>query len=115
MNINSLIFSMFKCVLLTIIIEIILGLIFGIKNKKGIITIIGVNILTNPIVVFIYSLITKSSVRIIVLTVMEIIVVLVEGLIYKRKLLNKKISPFLLSSILNLCSYLFGTFIIKYI
>ena len=51
MSINELPMIMIRCLLLTIIIEIIVGLILGIRNKKDIINIILVNIVTNPIVV----------------------------------------------------------------
>ena len=51
MIINDLPIIMVKCLLCTIIIEVIVGLIIGIRDKKYIINITLVNVLTNPVVV----------------------------------------------------------------
>lgn len=101
-----------RCLLLTIVIEVIIGLILKIRNKKDIVMIILINVITNPIAVFIYSRIINDELRTIILLIIEIIVVLVEGTFYRKVLNYKKIPPYLLSSILNLCSYLIGTIII---
>ena len=115
MNTTDILFIMGRCLLLTIVIEIIISLILGVRNKKDLLMITLINICTNPIVVFIYSKIIKDNLRTIVLLILEIMVVLIEGAFYKKTLKFKRIPPYLLSSILNLCSYLIGTIILIYI
>ena len=68
-----------------------------------------VNCLTNPIAVTILFFLTRSSVgtvteQVIVLFI-EAVVVVTEGMIYKRRLSEQKRNPFLLSFILNAASY----------
>ena len=102
---------MIECLLSTIIIECIIGYIIGIRNKKDILNITLVNIMTNPIVVSfpVYLMIRYSiGVRNISLLILEILAVLVEGFTYSKVLKYKKINPFIISLILNLGSYLIG-------
>lgn len=117
MLINDLPLIMLRCLILTIIIEVIIGLILKIKNKKDILNIILANIITNPIVVSIpvyinikFGLLERN----ICLIILEIITLFVEGFIYKKVLNYKKINPYLISLILNMSSYLIGE-IINYI
>ncbi len=102
------------CLLSTIIVEVIVSLLLKVRDKKDILNIILVNIMTNPLLVSItvyinifYGLKYKN----IIIYPLEILVVLVEGLVYKRYLKYKKINPYLLSFILNISSYLIGLFI----
>lgn len=114
MSIDNFPLIMIRCLLLTIAIETIVGLILGIRNKKDIFNIVLVNIVTNPIVVSIPILIYMYfgyKYEIISLYVLEVITVLVEGLIYYKVLKYKKINSFLLSLLLNLSSYLIGELI----
>ena len=105
---------MIRCLVLTIIIELVLALILGVRDKKDIINVILVNIITNPIVVLVPILIylkfgnyySKLS-----LFILEILTVIVEGLIYKKVLKYKKINWFLLSLLLNISSFLIGELI----
>ena len=117
MLINDLPLIMLRCLILTIIIEVIIGLILKIKNKKDILNIILANIITNPIVVSIpvyinikFGLLERN----ICLIILEILTLFVEGFIYKKVLNYKKINPYLISLILNMSSYLIGE-IINYI
>ena len=117
MIINDLPKIMMRCLLLTIIFELIISIIIGVRDKKDILNIILVNILTNPLVVTIpvyfnikYGLFERN----IALYTLEIITVVTEGYIYKKVLNFKKINPFVISLILNLSSYLIGE-IINYI
>lgn len=102
----------------TLIIEISIGVLIGIKDKKDIINITLVNILTNPILnslcymVYFYKGIYYYKISIIFL---EIIVFIVEGLIYKKYLNYKKLNPFILSLILNVSSYGIGLIINNFI
>ncbi|MBR6133677.1 MAG: hypothetical protein IKQ29_03040 [Bacilli bacterium] len=114
MIINKLPFIMLKCLICTIIIEIVIALILKIKAKKDLINILLVNILTNPIVVSIPVLILFRYGKYysnITLYILEIITVITEGFIYKKVLKYKKINPYLISLILNLGSYLIGEII----
>ena len=111
MNINDLPIIMIKCLLCTIIIELVLSLILGIRTKKDILNIILVNIATNPIVVsvpILFLIKYNSNMRIISLYILEIFTVLVEGFIYKKVLNYKKINPYLFSLLLNCGSYFIG-------
>ena len=107
---------MIKCLLCTIIIEVLLALILKVKNKKDILNIILVNCITNPIVVVVpilTYLYYGYQMEIITLIFLEILTVIVEGLIYKKVLNFKKINPYLLSVILNISSYTIGEILNK--
>lgn len=107
--------TMLKCLIMTIIIELLIALILKIYNKKDIINIILVNILTNPIVSsipYIISLFYGYKYYKLTLILLEIWAFVIEALIYKKYLNNKKINPFILSIILNLSSYLIGLIIL---
>lgn len=114
MSLNSLPLLLIRCLLLTIIIELIIALILGIRDKKDIINIILVNIITNPVVVMSQTLLYIKfgyNIEMIGIAILEVLVVLVEGLIYKKVLNYKKINPILLSLILNALSFLIGELI----
>lgn len=116
MKINELPFIMIKCLILTIIIELVIGIIIGIRNKKDIANIILVNVFTNPLVtsipIFMY-IFFGYYLEIIFLILLEIFALLSEGYIYKKVLIYNKINPFLISLILNLSSYGLGLLINK--
>lgn len=114
MSLNSLPLLLIRCLLLTVIIELIIALILGVRNKKDIINIILVNVITNPIVVMSQTLLYIKfgyNIEMIGIAILEVLVVLVEGLIYKKVLNYKKINPILLSLILNALSFLIGELI----
>ncbi len=116
MNILNLPHYIIRCLLCTIIIELIIALILKVKNKKDILNIILINIVTNPLVVTIptYMLVKYNyNTSIISLIILEILTLLVEGYTYLKVLEYKKINPFLLSLILNTSSYLLGEVINK--
>ena len=115
MNLNDLPKYMLICLLLTIIFEIVIGLIIGIRDKKDILNIVLVNMLTNPLVTsiptalvfFVSTLVSNIS-----LVILEILAVVIEGFIYKRVLKYKRINPYLVSLILNIGSYLLGLIVL---
>lgn len=117
MIINDLPFIMINCLFFTIVIEIIFAIILKVKDKKDILNIFLVNVMTNPIVV---SLPVFVNIRFglfernITVIILEILTVFIEGKIFSKYLKFKKINPYILSLILNLCSYIIGD-IIKYI
>lgn len=117
MIINDLPFIMLRCLILTIIIELLVAIAIKIKNKRDLLNVVLVNILTNPIVVTIsvyfnykHGLLERN----IVLVILEIVTIIGEGYIYKKTLNYKKINPFLIAIILNGASYLIGE-VINYV
>lgn len=114
MLITDLPLIMVRCLVGTIIIEIIIGIIIGIRDKKDILNIGLVNIFTNPLVSSIPVLIYINcgyTLEIISLVILEIFAFVSEGFIYSKVLKFKKINPFLISLILNLSSYIIGVII----
>ena len=108
--IYSLVISLF----LTILIELCLSLILGVRAKNDLLVIILVNICTNPIVVYIANiikLINNNILFLITIVTLEIIVVFVEFGLYNKFLYNYKKSKFILSFINNISSYMIGIII----
>ncbi|CDA60755.1 putative uncharacterized protein [Clostridium sp. CAG:524] len=110
MNINELPLIMLICLISTIVIEHIMSLLLGIRNKKDILNVILVNIMTNPLVVSILMYITYNRLfnTTISIIILEILVILTEGFAYKKVLTFDKINPYVLSLILNISSYFIG-------
>lgn len=110
MNINELPLIMLICLSSTIMIELIMSLLLGIRNKKDILNVILVNIMTNPLVVSILMYITYNRLfnTTISIIILEILVILTEGFTYKKILTFDKINPYVLSLILNISSYFIG-------
>ena len=117
MRINDLPFIMIRSLVLTLIIELIVALIIKVRDKKDLINVILVNLLTNPIVVslpiLIYINYLGNSQRI-SLIILEVLTLFVEGFVYSKVLNYKKTNPYLISLILNCSSYFLGE-IINYI
>ncbi len=110
----SLIISLF----LTIIIELTISFIIGIRNKEDIEVIVWANILTNPIVVYLANclkLLNNNLIYNILIIIMEIVVIIVEFIIYKKYLIFKEKTPIFISSINNIISYSLGIIISKII
>jgi len=98
----------------TILIELCVALLLRIKNKKDIINIILVNVVTNPIVVlfpYIVGLHHGNTYRYITLLSLEIMAIIFEGFIYNKFLKYNKLNSYILSLILNIASYILGIFI----
>jgi len=110
MNINEFPLIMLICLSSTIVIELIMSLLLGIRNKKDILNVILVNIMTNPLVVSILMYITYNRLfnTTISIIILEILVILTEGFTYKKVLTFDKINPYVLSLILNISSYFIG-------
>lgn len=106
--------SLIISLILTIFIELLIAILIGIRKKNDIITIIAVNTLTNPIVVFTANLLNNFKIVLLywsVVIIMEFIVIFIEGKIYEKILKYKKISGFRLSFINNAISFGFGLII----
>lgn len=112
--INDLPMIMLKCLICTILIEFVGSIIIGVRNKKDLINIILVNIMTNPLVTSIpvyFNIRYGIFERNIALGILEILTLVVEGFIYKKYLEFKKINPYMLSLILNSLSFFIGELI----
>lgn len=106
--------SLIISLVLTIIIELSISLILGIKTYNDIRTIILVNICTNPIVVYIaniINLLNNNWIYILVVIILEMIVVIVEFKLYNKYLKDYSKSKFIFSLVNNISSYMIGVLI----
>ena len=98
---ESLVISLF----LTLIIEISLAAIAKIKDEKNLTTVLWVNVLTNPVVVFTANMISmifdNYFITRAVIYFLEIMVVIVEGYLFKKYLKDAKMNPYLFALYLN--------------
>lgn len=104
-------FIMIRCLLMTLLIECGIACLAGVRQKNDIIIILLVNVLTNPLVVssmVAVNFFFGSRVSGVYEYIIEAIVLIAEGLIYRKTLDNKKLNPFILSLLLNAASYLSG-------
>ena len=97
---------------ITIIIETLLAYLLKIREKEDLLNIVIINFITNVALnIFIIINTTLFNKLIINILLLEILIIVVEGIFYKKKLSYKKINPFLISLILNTVSYLFSIII----
>lgn len=109
-------YVMLLCLTVTIIIELIFALILKIHDKTDLINVVLVNILTNPLLVstlYLVFLEYGEFAKIVFEIIIEIVILAVEGTIYKRYLKYNKINPYLISLILNISSYFIGGIVIN--
>lgn len=114
--INIIIFYTIRSLICTIIIETIIGIILGIRNKKDILLLILANTFTNLIVTsvsFTFNYFYGITIRNISLVILELFALFAEAILYKKYFINKKINPYTLSLILNISSYSIGLIINK--
>ena len=112
------IFNLIISLCLTIIIELIISLLIGIRNQEDIKVVIWANILTNPVVVYLaicIKLLNDDLIYNSMVIIMEIIVVIVECSIYKKYFEFKEKSPIVISSINNIISFSLGIIISKFV
>ena len=105
--------SLVKSLFYTLVIELIVAIIIGIRDKNDIKVVICANVCTNPIVVFIANIVYSlgiAQIYIFTILILEISVLFVEEFIYKKYLKYNNISPFAISFVCNVIS--FGTGII---
>ncbi len=112
MEIINIFIRMLWSLLLTIIIELLLALLIGIRKNNDILNIIIINCITNPIINYIMMVIvylfSNSAIVYLCLFFFEIIVMYVEYKFYRNKLKFRKIDPLLLSALLNFSSLILG-------
>ena len=97
------------CLLGTLLIEVSLALMLGVRGWDNVEKVILINILTNPVLVTILFLLNRIQADITAIYILqfflEIAVVILEGMYYKRRLRKMRMNPFLLSAVLNAVSY----------
>lgn len=96
---------------LTVLIECPIGFALGMRKPGDVANMFLINAVTNPIVVytsFVCSLLLGRTGAIAVLAALEVGALVSEGLFYRKVNGKKKINPFLLSLILNGCSFAAG-------
>lgn len=102
--------SILQSLILTLLIELTISLVLGIRGKDLLkITIINIltNVPLNILVSLLYPLMNNNIVFYVIIPVLEVFIVLIEGLFFKK--LNKSIiGPFKLSLLLNGFSYSFS-------
>ncbi len=81
----ELLYSMGLSLILTLVLELCFGYLCRIRDKKDIVLLVLVNIITNPLVVMSYYMIVHYSHinRIAVVMVLELMAILTEGYYYK--------------------------------
>ena len=99
--------SLIVSLVLTLLIELgVLGLL-GVRTKHDLLVALCANVLTNPIVVLVANLLFEfyPSRAWLGIALLEVGAVLTEGFIYRRHLIFKKINPWTLSLLANVISF----------
>ena len=98
--------SLIVSLILTLMIETAFFFLVGKRNKKDLLLLVLVNILTNPAVVFLYwmAMLHTNLNRIIVIMHLELFAILTEGAYYKKYGQDFK-RPYLFSIAANVFSY----------
>lgn len=92
----------------TLFIELIISIFCGINEKNNLLCIFLINLFTNPITELINLLIISSRFHYPIILFIEILVIFIEFILYKKFLKVKKINLLYLSIINNVCSYIIG-------
>ncbi len=97
---------------LTIIIELGIALLLGIKEKSDIFNLIVINCITNPILNYIMMIVTYLTSNNIIIyflfSLFEVVVIYLEYRFYRKKILFKKLDLLVLSTVLNISSIILG-------
>lgn len=115
MILNRVLYNLIICLVLTVIIEAAFAFILKYRSGYEQLIILLSNVFTNLIlnsIITVVNFYLPQKFYYFFVIPLEILVVITEGIIY-MKTLKKKLNPFLLSFILNACSYFIGTVIIK--
>lgn len=109
--------SLLYAATLTVLIETgISFFLFNIKDKKDLLNIALINVLTNIIlntICICCIVFFGTSTKYVVLLIMEILVIVFEGLFYSYFIRYLPLNPSLFSIVLNVSSYLLGEIISK--
>ena len=98
------------CLILTITVELIVAKSLGVKDNQALLIVVAAQVFTNPIAVFITSALVDVVANDVqywaCVIVVELVVIAVEGLIYKVKRVSN--TPWTLSILSNLASVSVG-------
>lgn len=98
------------CLILTITVELIVAKSLGVKDNHALLIVVAAQVLTNPIAVFITSALVDVVANDVqywaCVIIVELVVIAVEGLIYKLKGVSR--APWRLSILANLASVSVG-------
>ena len=101
------------CLILTITVELIVAKSLGVKDNQALLIIVAAQVLTNPIAVFITSALVDVVANDVqywaCVIIVELVVIAIEGLIYKLKKVSD--APWTLSILSNLASVSVGILI----
>ena len=107
------IFSLIISFAVTVVVEIVVGLLLGLRDRHSLLMIFLVNVVTNPIVVFLLNveyLYGLPLSRLSLTILLEITAFLTEALLYRYALKGGR-NPYFLALVLNAASYLMGVVI----
>lgn len=110
MRINHIPLIMLYCLGSTIVIEGVLAFLWGLRSRSQQLIVLLANVMTNPLLVSLVYAITfrfGAGAYNIATAILETLVVLAEGFVYKRMLPEQK-HPFALSLFCNASSFLIG-------
>lgn len=98
------------CLILTITVELIVAKSLGVKDNQALLIVVAAQVLTNPIAVFITSVLVDVVANDVqywgCVIAVELVVIAVEGLVYKVKRVSN--TPWTLSILSNLASVSVG-------
>lgn len=105
------------CLILTITVELIVAKSLGVKGNQALLIVVAAQVLTNPIAVFITSVlvnvVANDAQYWACVIAVELAVIAVEGLIYKEKRVSD--APWTLSILSNLASVSMGILVQTFI
>ncbi|MCF7820273.1 MAG: hypothetical protein K9M44_02260 [Candidatus Pacebacteria bacterium] len=96
---------------LTLILEFIVFCLFGYRDKKALLTVLGINLVTHPllgVVLFIKIMVSGTMFSFLEIILLELIIVLVESVFLYYIYLYKYYKLLFLAFIANLVSFLLG-------
>ena len=97
---------------LTLIIEVPVAFLLGVRKPRDVETVMLTNVVSNPVFVttvflLLHFHIINGTFNIVILF-LEIVVSVAEGFVYRRFIREGKINPFVLSFLANACSFAVG-------
>jgi O-antigen/teichoic acid export membrane protein len=101
---------------LTVVIEIIVAILLGYRKKWELLTIVLINVITNPIlnyILIVNSYFNWLSINIFIVISLEVIVVIVEWLLLKYTFRKDSKKLLILSVAMNATSFLVGLLLFK--
>ena len=101
------IFSLVLSFLVTVVMELAAALLLGLRDRRSLLVVFLVNVVTNPVVVFLLNVDFLYGLpvgRVPLTAFLEVSAVVVEALLYRLALKGER-NPFFLALILNFASY----------